>query len=95
MYLHRQNQLALLHDLLEEQSIYKSGTEDEYRQLKKLIQTIMTHKETDEALLTVLPKIYYYVIKGETAHYPDAHIMENKANIEAWLETIRETKQQA
>lgn len=94
MYLHVQNQLTLLHDLLEEQSIYKSGTESEYRQIRKLIQTMMANKETDEALLAVLPKIYYYVIKGEVAHAPDDHIQENEANIQTWLHTIQETKQQ-
>jgi hypothetical protein len=92
MYLTVHNQLTLLHDLLDEQVTYKTVSMNEYRQIKKLVQAMIANKGMDHALVSVLPEIYYYGIKGEIAHSFDEHITENENNIEKWLETINKTK---
>ncbi|MBO1003286.1 YtzH-like family protein [Pseudogracilibacillus auburnensis] len=92
MYLTVHNQLTLLHDLLDEQVTFKTVSMNEYRQIKKLVQTMIANKEMDGELLTVLPEIYYYGIKGEIAHSFSDHISENENNIQKWLETINRTK---
>ncbi len=92
MYLTVQNQLTLLHDLLDEQVTYKTVSMNEYKQIKKLVQTIISNEEMDRDLITMLPEIYYYGIKGEVAHSYSDHIEENITNIEKWLEVINRTK---
>lgn len=92
MYLTVHNQLTLLHDLLDEQVKYKTVSMEEYKQIKKLVQTIITNKDMDSELLTVLPEIYYYGLKGEVAHSFIDHIEEYEPKIEQWLETINRTK---
>lgn len=92
MYLTVHNQLTLLHDLLDEQVTFKSVSINEYRQIKKLVQTMIANKEMDSELLTVLPEIYYYGIKGEIAQSFTDHITENENKIQKWLETINRTK---
>ena len=92
MYLTVHNQLTLLHDLLDEQVTFKTVSMNEYKQIKKLVQTIISNKDMDSDLLTVLPEIYKYGIKGEIAHSLADHIEENKTNIQKWLETINRTK---
>jgi len=92
MYLTVHNQLTLLHDLLDEQMTFKTVSTEEYRQIKKLVQTMICNKEIDSELLTVLPEIYYYGIKGEIAHSFTDHIDENEMNIQKWLDTINRTK---
>lgn len=92
MYLTVHNQLTLLYDLLDEQMTFKTVSTEEYRQIKKLVQTMICNKEIDSELLTVLPEIYYYGIKGEIAHSFTDHIDENEMNIQKWLDTINRTK---
>lgn len=92
MYLTVHNQLTLLHDLLDEQVTFKSVSMNEYKQIKKLVQTIISNKDMDSELVTVLPEIYHYGIKGEVAHSFSDHIEENESNIEKWLEAINRTK---
>lgn len=87
-----QNQLTLLHDLLDEQVTFKSVSMNEYRQIKKLVQTIISNEEMDSHLLTVLPEIYYYGLKGEAAQSYSDHIEENISNIQKWLDAINRTK---
>ena len=43
MYLTVHNQLTLLHDLLDEQVKYKTVSMEEYKQIKKLVQTIISN----------------------------------------------------
>lgn len=93
MYLTVHNQLTLLHDLLDEQMTFKTVSMNEYKQIKKLVQTMIANKEIDHELLAVLPQIYYYGIKGEIAQSFSDHISENENNIKKWLETINRTKQ--
>lgn len=86
------NQLTLLHDLLDEQLLYKTVEMEEYRQIKKLVQAMICHKNTDLALKNILPEIYYYSIKGETVHSYSEHIVYNEANIQKWLQTIKKAR---
>lgn len=93
MYLTVHNQLTLLHDLLDEQVTFKTVSMSEYKQIKRLVQTMIANEEFDSELLTVLPQIYYYGIKGEIAHSFTDHIAENEHNIQKWLQTINRTKE--
>lgn len=92
MYISIHNQLTLLHDLLEEHVIYKTVAIDEYKQIKKLVQAIMTSRHITEELQAVLPEIYYYGIKGEHAQSLLAHINEHEQNIKRWLMKINRIK---
>jgi len=92
MYLTVHNQLTLLHDLLDEQATYRSVSFNEYRQIKRLVQSMIANKIMDQDLLTVLPEIYYYGIKGENAFSQEDHIIENEANIRKWVQTIHRAK---
>ena len=64
----------------------------EYKQIKKLVQTIISNKDMDSELLTVLPEIYCYGLKGEVAHSFIDHIEEYESKIKQWLKTINRTK---
>ncbi len=88
-----QNQLTLLHDLLDEQMVDKSGSIAEYQQIKRLVQTMMSKNYiSDEQLLNLLPEIYNYGIRGEIAQCLTEHIVSNEANIEIWKNAILGTK---
>lgn len=87
------NQLTLLYDLLDEHRTYSTISLNEYKQIKRLVQTITAHNQiTDEELNCILPEIYNYSIKGEFVQSLKEHIETNKQNIEKWLNTIKRTK---
>lgn len=92
MYLSEQNQLTLLHDLLDDQITYKTVSIDEYKQIKKLVQALMTNESAKGELLNVLPEIYYYGIKGEHAQSLYCHIYEHEHKIKQWLMLINQMK---
>lgn len=92
MCLTEHNQLTLLHDLLDEQLLYKTVELEEYRQIKKLVQAMICRKHTDASLKNILPEIYYYSMKGETVHSYKEHIIHNEMNIEKWLKTIKKAR---
>lgn len=92
MYLSVQNQLTLLHDLLDDQLTYKTVSIDEYKQIKKLVRAIVANRNIKGELESVLPEIYYYGIKGENAQSLFAHIIENEQKIKQWLRMINRVK---
>lgn len=92
MYLSVQNQLTLLHDLLDDHVTYKTVSFDEYKQIKKLVQAIVANGKVKGELQSVLPEIYYYGIKGERAQSLFAHINENEHKIKQWLLKINRMK---
>src|SRR5699024_5627179 len=94
MILTMHNQLTLLHDLLEEQLLYKSVTEAEYKRIKALVRSIMAHQHNSDHFSILLPELYYYSIKGENAHSFIDHITENEANIKKWLQAINQIKKE-
>lgn len=92
MYLTVQNQLTLLHDLLDEQITYKTDTLNEYQQIKRLVQAMITNENMDHELLHILPEIYYFGMKGENAYSLDSHITDHEEKIKDWLQTIQQSK---
>lgn len=87
------NQLTLLHDLLDEQIADKTGSIAEYRQIKRLVQTMIAKNHvTNEQLLNLLPEIYNYGRMGEIAQCLTDHITSNEENIEIWKAAINDTK---
>jgi len=89
MTLTLQNQLKLLHDLLDEQLIYKTGDIYEFTQIKKLVQAIMTHKPIqDTDLFNYLPEIYHYGIEGEKIQCDKEHISSKEYDIIIWKRAI-------
>lgn len=92
MYLSIHNQLTLLHDLLHEQLTYGPDVSYDYKRMKKLIQTIIAHRQLDPDLLNILPEIYYFCLKGEHAQSFSLHIQDNKHNIQRWLHLINRSK---
>ncbi|MBY7143910.1 hypothetical protein KFZ56_12795 [Virgibacillus sp. NKC19-3] len=86
------NQLLLLHDILEEQTTDSIGSVSEYQQIKRLVQKLTEdNRITDEQLLQLLPEIYNYGEQGEMNQHHSDHITTNKQNIENWLHAIQRT----
>lgn len=83
------DQLMVLHDILTEQAEECSGDIAEYKQIKRIIQTLTAKDSiTDEQLLALLPEIYNYGIQGEQAQNSEEHVTTNKGNIETWTTYI-------
>ncbi|PAV30110.1 hypothetical protein CIL05_06500 [Virgibacillus profundi] len=86
------NQLTLLHDLLDEQNLDSIGNISEYQQIKRLVSSMLANNRiTDEQLLQLLPEIYNYGRQGENAQNVPEHITTNKQNIENWISAIQQT----
>lgn len=85
------DQLRLLHDLLDEQMIDNTGSIAEYQQIKRLIREMASKdKINDEQLLQLLPEIYNYGRQGEIAQNSSDHIITNTDNIENWKNVIQQ-----
>lgn len=86
------DQLSLLYDILTEQSEESSADIAEYKQIKRIIQTLTANESiSDEQLLAILPEIYNYGIQGENAQNLEEHIITNKNNIETWTTHIHQS----
>ncbi|WP_404453722.1 YtzH-like family protein [Virgibacillus necropolis] len=86
------DQLSVLYDILTEQSEECYADINEYKQIKRIIQTLMAKDSvTDEQLLSLLPEIYNYGIQGENAQNLEEHITTNKSNIETWTSYINQS----
>lgn len=86
-----QNQLTLLHDLLDEQLTDSSASIAEYQQIKRLVESMIQKGAiTDEELLQLLPDIYNYGREGENAQSLSEHIEINKENIYNWKHIIEQ-----
>src|SRR5699024_6586838 len=94
MILTMHNQLTLLHDLVDEQLLYKSVTEAEYKRIKTLIRSIISHQHNGHHYSRLHAELYYYSIKGQHAHSFIDHITENEANIKKWLQAINQIKKE-
>ncbi|MFZ3579817.1 YtzH-like family protein [Virgibacillus sp. DJP39] len=89
------DQLMVLHDILTEQSEDCCADVNEYKQIKRIIQTLMAKDSiSDEQLLALLPQIYNYGIQGEQAQNLEEHITTNKTNIDTWTDYINTTNLQ-
>lgn len=92
MSLSLNNQLTLLHDLLDEQMIYQTGNINEYKQIKRIVKSIVASNQiTNEQLLALLPEIYYYGIQGEHAQNMNELIVDYGDSIDHWKTIITET----
>jgi len=86
------NQLTLLHDILDEHHLDRSASIAEHQQLKRLVQAIMDNNHiSDEQLLQYLQEIYHYGQQGENASSQTDHISSNKNNIVNWISAIQQT----
>lgn len=86
------NQLTLLHDLLDEQNIARNGSTAEYQQIGRIVKSIIGKSNiSDEQLLQLLPEIYKYGKQGENAQNALEHIIANKENINNWISAIQAT----
>lgn len=89
------NQLMLLHDILDEHHVDRSGSVAEYQQIKRLVQAIITKDSiADEQLLQLLPEMYDYGKRGESAQNQPEHITSYQNNIESWLSAIQQTSEE-
>jgi hypothetical protein len=91
MTLNINNQLTLLLDILDEQNIDSSASVSEYQQIKRLVKSMLASNSiTDEQLLNLLPEIYNYSQKGESAKSQPDHITLNRNNLDNWISTIQQ-----
>lgn len=89
MSLNVTHQLALLHDILDEQVINNMGTVAEYEQIKRLVKEMMAkNKITDEQLLQILPEVYNYGLQGVIAQSLPEHITSHLESLENWKNII-------
>lgn len=92
MSLSLNNQLTLLHDLLDEHAVYQTGDIHEYKQIKRIVRSLMASNQvTNDELLQRLPEIYYYGIQGEQSHNLNELIGEYEKNLDDWKNVILET----
>lgn len=83
------NQLTLLHDLLDEHAIYQTAEIDEYKQIKRVVRSLMASGQvTNEELLQLLPEIYHYGIQGERSYNLNELIINNEHNLDYWKNVI-------
>lgn len=83
------NQLMLLYDLLDEHTHYRTADVDEYKQIKRVVRSLMANGQlTDEELLQLLPEIYYYGIQGEQSYNLQELIDDNEHNLLHWKHAI-------
>lgn len=83
------NQLKLLHDLLDEQLMYKSSDINEFTQIKRLVQAIMSHETIrNSEIIHYLPEIYTYGIEGENIECDYEHINSYEDSIKEWKMAI-------
>jgi len=92
MPLNINNQLTLLHDILDEQTEDCCGSVAEYQQMNRLIKSMMANNSiTSEDLKEMLPAIYDYCKQGENTKNAEEHITANKQSLKQWIGTIRNT----
>ncbi|MDY0397013.1 YtzH-like family protein [Virgibacillus halophilus] len=85
-------QLELLHDILEEHHSQAQATAHEYQQIRRLIDSIQTNQQLLHSQLSAsLPQIYEYCTQGEAAQSQQSHIDANKENIDSWLKHIEQS----
>jgi len=83
------DQLTLLLDLLDEQAGDSTATSSEYKQIARLVASMLDNQSIqDDHLLQVLPQIQQYGIQGENTSNISAHISDNKQNINSWISAI-------
>ncbi|WP_226036378.1 YtzH-like family protein [Aquibacillus saliphilus] len=92
MALNVYDQMALLQDLLSEQSEDCCGSVSECQQIKRIVQSMMV-KETisNQELVQLLPEIYNYGRQGELVQNLDEHITTNQENLKNWVNVIEFT----
>lgn len=91
MTLNVNNQLTLLHDILEEHQADCCGDVSEYQQIKRLVKSIMANNSVEnDNLLQLLPEIYNYGLQGENVQSLEEHITSNKSSIHNWMSAIQE-----
>ncbi|MBU5468610.1 YtzH-like family protein [Virgibacillus sp. MSJ-26] len=89
MTLNVNHQLTLLYDLLDEHHAERDGEVAEYQQIKRVVKSMMANNSiTNEQLLQLLPEIYNYGLKGESAQNSNEHIVDNQENIQQWISAI-------
>lgn len=91
MTLNINNQLRLLHDILDEQNIDCFASVSEYQQIKRLVKSMLASNSiTDVHLLNLLPEIYNYGQQGESVQSQPDHITLNKNNLDNWISAIQQ-----
>jgi len=83
------DQLILLLDLLDEHAGDSTGTSNEYQQISRLVTSMLQSGTVqDEQLLQILPQIQQYGTEGENTANISDHIINNRKNIDHWINTI-------
>lgn len=92
MCLTQHNQLTLLKNLLHEQITYQTVSIEEYTQIKKVIQKLMTNNIINSELKQILPEIYHFGIKGELVSSIKEHINNHEPQLTHWIDIIERSK---
>ncbi|MFD2630476.1 YtzH-like family protein [Oceanobacillus kapialis] len=91
MSLTTNDQLALLLDLLDEQSGECCGNVSEYQQIKRLVHSMLKNDQLNGTQLAeVLPDIYDYSNQGERVTNVPEHITAHQDNLAQWIGEIEQ-----
>lgn len=87
-----EQQLGLLHDILDEHQSDSQATASEYQQIRRLVKSMLSNQQlTDMQIADALPQIYDYCLQGENAKNQQSHIAANKESISRWLDDIKQS----
>jgi predicted Zn-dependent peptidase len=88
--LNTDHQLALLLDLLTEQSNDLNGTSAEYAQITRLLEKLDNNDQaiSNESLKNTIPAIYAYCLQSEKSNDISEFITSNQNQLNEWIQTI-------
>ncbi|WP_243291070.1 YtzH-like family protein [Bacillus sp. FJAT-47783] len=85
MQLNHKHQLMLLKDILSEQHSECCGTDSEYEQMERLIQSLLQNNEVNETLKQSLQNMYQYSQGRNKGPNFSEHITAYKDDIPSWI----------
>lgn len=88
MHLNHEHQLMLLNDILSEQHSECCGTESEYEQMERLIQSLLNNEAVNENLKPTLQNMYEYCQKGKNCFDYQMHIQSHKQDMSNWIQDL-------
>ncbi|KAB2338879.1 hypothetical protein F7731_04840 [Cytobacillus depressus] len=85
MPISQQDKLTLLIDILNNHQMDCCGSVSECEQLKRLVKSLMAHRELNHHAQPVLEEIYYYSQHGAQTSQLDNHIEAHQAELSQWI----------
>ncbi|WP_243386009.1 YtzH-like family protein [Bacillus kexueae] len=88
MQLNHEHQLMLLKDILSEQHSECCGTESEYEQIDRLIQSLLNNEQISQSLKQSLQHVYQYSQERNNGPDYSDHIQSYRDDIPNWITNL-------